>query len=36
MNKSYASSEVGNEESHAGDPEYSKDFHSAYAKVWSL
>jgi hypothetical protein len=32
-NKSYASSEIGGEESHNGDPEYSKDFNSAYHKV---
>ena len=30
-NKSYASSELGGEESrYGGDPEYSKDFNSAY------
>lgn len=30
-NKSYASSEIGGgEDSHVGDPEFSKDFHSAY------
>ncbi len=35
MNKSYASSEIGGEESRYGanDPEYSKDFNSAYSKV---
>ena len=33
-NKSYASSELGGEESrYGGDPEYSKDFNSAYQKV---
>lgn len=32
-NKSYASSEIGGDESHNGDPEFSKDFNSAYAKV---
>lgn len=35
-NKSYMSSEIGGgEDSHAGDPEYNKDFNSAYAKVWN-
>jgi len=29
-NKSYASSDVGGDESHLGDPEFSKDFNSAY------
>jgi len=31
-NKSYASSEIGgeSEQAHAGDPEYAKDFNSAY------
>ena len=34
MNKSYASSEIGGgEETHVGDPEFSKDFGSAYQKV---
>ena len=34
VNKSYASSEIGGEESRfGGDPEYSKDFNSAYSKV---
>jgi|JI7StandDraft_1071085.scaffolds.fasta_scaffold433768_1 hypothetical protein len=32
-NKSYASSDVGGDESHVADPEFSKDFNSAYAKV---
>ena len=32
-NKSYASSEIGGDESHYGDPEFSKDFNSAYQKV---
>jgi hypothetical protein len=33
-NKSYASSEMGGqEEDHSGDPEFSKDFNSAYSKV---
>lgn len=32
-NKSYASSEMGGEEDHNGDPEFSKDFNSAYQKV---
>ena len=31
VNKSYASSELGGgEDSHAGDPEFKKDFNSAY------
>jgi hypothetical protein len=37
-NKSYASSEIGGDESQVADPEFSKDFNSAYAKVganWS-
>ena len=29
-NKSFASSELGGDESHYGDPEFSKDFSSAY------
>jgi hypothetical protein len=34
VNKSYQSSEIGGgEDAHAGDPEYAKDFNSAYAKV---
>ena len=34
MNKSYASSHIdGGDESRFGDPEFSKDFNSAYAKV---
>lgn len=33
-NKSYASSEMGDQsDANAGDPEFSKDFNSAYAKV---
>ena len=33
-NKSYQSSELGGgEDSHMGDPEYSKDFNNAYSKV---
>lgn len=32
-NKSYASSELGADESHGGFPEGGKDFNSAYAKV---
>lgn len=33
-NKSYASaSSVGGEDDHFGDPEYAKDFNSAYQKV---
>lgn len=32
-NKSYASSEIGGEDSRYGDPEYSRDFNSAYSKV---
>jgi hypothetical protein len=32
-NKSFASSGVGGEESHYGDPEYARDFNSAYSKV---
>jgi hypothetical protein len=35
VNKSYASSEIGGDESHGG-PECSKDFNSAYAKVHPL
>ena len=36
-NKSYASSEIGGgEDSHFGDPEFSKDFNSAYSKVMSF
>jgi hypothetical protein len=36
-NKSYASSEIGGgEESVNGDPEFSKDFNSAYQKVIEL
>ena len=36
-NKSYASSEIGGEESRYlnNDPECSKDFNSAYSKVWT-
>jgi hypothetical protein len=34
VNKSYQSSEIGGgEDTHTGDPEYAKDFNSAYAKV---
>lgn len=33
INKSYASSEIGGEEARGVDPEYSKDFNSAYAKL---
>ena len=34
INKSYQSSELGGgEDTHTGDPEYAKDFNSAYAKV---
>jgi hypothetical protein len=35
-NKSYASSEIGGEDSRYGtnDPEYSRDFNSAYSKVY--
>ena len=34
-NKSYASSEIGGgDEDHAGDPEFSRDFNSAYSKVY--
>ena len=29
-NKSYQSSEIGGDESHNGDPEFAKDFNSAY------
>ena len=29
-NKSFASSALGEEDSHAGDPEHAKDFNSAY------
>jgi hypothetical protein len=32
-NKSYASSEIGGDESQVADPESSKDFNSAYSKV---
>lgn len=32
-NKSYASSEIGGDESRYGDPEVAKDFNSAYAKL---
>lgn len=33
-NKSYASSEIGGESDvNGGDPEFSKDFNSAYQKV---
>jgi len=32
-NKSFQSSEMGGNDSHNGDPEFSKDFNSAYAKV---
>lgn len=32
-NKSYQSSEIGGDESHFGDPEFAKDFNSAYQKV---
>lgn len=32
-NKSYASSDVGGDESHVADPEFSKDFNSAYSKL---
>jgi hypothetical protein len=36
-NKSYASSDVGGDESHYyNDPEHSKDFNSAYQKVTYL
>lgn len=37
-NKSFQSSEMGGNESQWGDPEFSKDFNSAYAKVrrWIL
>lgn len=35
-NKSYASSNVGDDESHYNDPEFSKDFNSAYQKVPTL
>lgn len=34
VNKSYQSSEIGGgEDTHTNDPEYAKDFNSAYAKV---
>ena len=33
QNKSFASSELGGDEDHFGDPEFSKDFSSAYQKV---
>jgi len=33
MAKSYASSEIGGDDSHIGDPEFAKDFNSAYSKV---
>ena len=29
-NKSFESSAIGQEDSHLGDPEYAKDFNSAY------
>ena len=32
-NKSYASSEIGGEETNTAGPEQSKDFYSAYQKV---
>ncbi len=32
-NKSYASSDVGGEDSHFGDPEYHTDFNAAYSKL---
>lgn len=35
-NKSYASSEVGDQDLNPDDPEYAKDFQSAYAKVRGL
>lgn len=37
VNKSYQSSEIaGGEDTHTGDPEYAKDFNSAYAKVMHI
>ncbi len=33
-NKSYASSEIGGDEDQVADPETSKDFNSAYSKVY--